>query len=169
MRFTDYKIDNGRLVISNALKRKLFLRFPFKKIPALNSYSEEIREYCKSKGQLPFFTAFDINNDNEDELILILISRTGGFGDIVIASKNGSLKRIKWKRPMNALYFDYLIEKSDTSPYSRFGLFSPTSTEEERRLNIQGPHILTKGYLTRVLYWDGHSYKQERISTLGET
>lgn len=156
-------------MLSNALRRKLLLQFPLKRLPTINEYNDEIQEYCNSKNQLPFFAAFDINNDNEDELILILKSiKVGGYGDIVVASKNGSLKRIKWEGAPNALYFDYLIEKADTRSYMRFGLFSATATEEEKRLKMKTPHILTKGFLSRVIYWDGYTYKQERISTLGE-
>lgn len=114
---------------------------------------------------ITFFATFDIDSDNNDKIILVLTSRVGGFGNIVIISKSGDIVNVRWNKPVNALYFDYLIERSDARSYKRFGLVG----SGDENVSIPVPHLVTKGFLTRIIYWNGTSYQQERISFLGES
>jgi hypothetical protein len=125
-------------------------------------YNQKIQDYCNSQGTLPFFLKFDINNDQEDEIILVVKTLIGGFGDIIIISKDGTINKVRWKRPMNALHFDYLIERSRGRSYPRFGIWPENTTAQQNEFNVSIPHLITKGYEKRVLYWDIDVYKQEK-------
>ena len=136
-------------------------KYPFHRIPKLEEYNQEIQEFCKENNRLPYFHKFDINNDGIDEILLIQRNPLGGFGRLFIITVNKGkykIETLKWKSPVNALFFDYLIDKAEPRSYRTFGFNSQV-------INVNTTHLKTKGYLSRVVFWNGKSYQQEEIST----
>lgn len=173
MKLNQIKIIDSKLILPKKLRRILKWKFPFYQIPKLDEFSREIQEFSKVKNRLPFYLKFDINNDGHEEIIIMQKSIIGGFGRLLIISeKEGKLKfkRIKWNRPVNSLYFDYLIDISKPKKYQTFGLIgfeddkSLPDSMKSKNVVANFSHVITKGYLTRIVYWDGEKYCQEKIS-----
>ncbi len=169
------KIVDFNLVLPKGIKRRLKWTFPFFRIPQLSEYNQEIIHFSKKNNQLPFYTKFDINNDGKEEIIVVQKSIIGGFGRLlIISSGDGKVKfeKIKWKRPVNSLYFDYLIDVAEPREYQTFGFkgLSKDSALYEsmnsKKVTVNFPHLITRGYLTRIVFWDGLKYCQEKISSL---
>ena len=175
MRWDEAKIVENQLILSKRLEQIIKWKYPFYRIPKIEEYSQEIIEYSKKNERLPFFIKYDINNDGNEELIIVHRSIIGGFGKLLIISKQNEkfkFDRIKWKRPVNSLFFDYLIDVAKPRSYQTFGYIGQESNEnmndsmKSKKVEIRLPHIITKGYLTRIVFWDGEKYRQEKISTL---
>jgi len=106
--------------------------------------------------------------------MIIHRSVIGGRGRLLIISEDkGKFKfnRIKWKRPVNTLFFDYMISYAEPAKYRPFGYIgegkSSMFPEIARTdlVNAKYPHIATKGYTTRVVYWDGMKYCEEKVTS----
>lgn len=162
MKKEDAKIIDNKLVLSKQLRRALQWKYPFYRIPKLEEYSQRIIDFSKKNNQLPFYSKFDINNDGKEEIMIIQRSIFGGYGRLVIIFEEaGKFKfnRIKWRRPVSSLFFDYLIDVTQARKYETFG-FHP------KKVTVKYQHIITKGYLIRIVYWDGFKYCQEKVGFL---
>lgn len=175
MGINEIKIVEDKLILPKRLLNTLKWKYPFYRIPKLKEYSQRITDFSKENNQLPFYSKFDINNDGKDEIMIIHKSIIGGYGRLLIISEdNGKFKfdRIKWRRPVNSLFFDYSIDVAKPREYQTFGFIGQEENEnlnnsmKSKKIEVKYPHIITKGYLTRVVYWNGVNYCQERISTL---
>ena len=123
MNIEEIKIVNHNLILPKQLSKRLKWKFPFYSIPQLKDYSQRIIELSKKNNKLPFYTKFDINNDGKEEIILIQTSLFDKLGRILIISNlNGKLKfdTVRWKRPVNALFCDYLIVSDKESKRPKF-------------------------------------------------
>ena len=50
--------------------------------------------------------------------------------------------------------------------YQTFGfidLDDRSDLPKSKKINVKYPHIITKGYNERIIYWDGEQFCQERI------
>lgn len=174
MELNEVKIIEEKLILPKRLLNILKWKYPFYRIPKLKEYSQKIIDFSKENNQLPFYSKFDINNDGKDEIMLIHKSIIGGHGRLLIISEDSGkfrFERIKWRRPVNALFFDYLIDIAEPGEYQTMGFTKHGKNKvlddgmESKRIIIKYTHLITKGYLTRVIYWNGENYCQERIST----
>lgn len=170
---SETKITGSKLYIPSKLLRKIRWRFPFHRIPVLSDYNPMIVKQCEEQGKLPFFCKLDINNDGEEEIAIVLKSIIGGYGKILIISMNDDqydFSIVKWSRPINALYFDYLINVSASRTYLKKGLSWSINNSNQRskvkKLNISHSHIRTEGYLSRVLWWSEGEFHQEKITNI---
>ncbi|PHN02560.1 hypothetical protein CRP01_31795 [Flavilitoribacter nigricans DSM 23189 = NBRC 102662] len=160
------KIVGKKLILPKRLTWILNWKYPFYRTPSLDEYSQRIIDFTKEQNRLPFYLKFDINNDGEEEIMIIQRSIFGGYGRLLIVSEvNQKFKfeSIRWNRPVNSLYFDYFIDIESPKSYQTFGLM------QSKKVTVNFPHIVTKGYLTRIVYWDGYRYCQERISSLNNS
>jgi len=154
-------IGDNELILPKQVLKKLKRKFPFYRIPKLKEYNHKIIVFSKENNQLPYYSKFDINNDGKDEIMLIHRSIIGGYGRLLIISEqDGKYKfdRIKWKRPVNSLFFDYRIEVAEPRKYQTF-----RPSMKSKKIKVDYPHIITKGYISRIVYWDGLIYRQEKI------
>lgn len=159
------KIISDQLFLPKRLSRMLKWKYPFWQIPKLGAYNLDIIQYSKRNKQLPFYVQFDINDDGKEEIILIQKSILGGYGRLLIISeKKGRFKvdKIKWEHPVNSMFFDYLIDESEPKEYRLFGMDGLNGMRSGKIL-VHTRHIVTKGMLSRIVYWDGSKYCQERI------
>ena len=175
LKIEEAQIIDHKLVLPKKLLNLIRWRFPFYQIPKLKEYNQKIVDFSKTHKQLPFFTKFDINNDGKEEIIIIQKPIIGGFGSVLIISlEEGRFKfdRVKWRRPVNALFFDYSIGRAEPRIYQTFGLIELEENVSDlpvsKKIDVKYPHLLTHGYLSRVVYWDGLKYCQERISFLSD-
>lgn len=159
MKKKEKPITTKRIILPSRLLNILKWRFPIYRIPKIEEYSRSLIEISKKNNQLPYCIQFDINDDGKDEILLIQKSVLDKIGRLLIISKKSGkykIDKIKWKRPENAVFPDYLIDISKPSAYQTFGINS-------KNINIKHNHLITKGYLRRIVYWDGSKYCQERI------
>lgn len=169
MEIAETKIIDHQLILPKRLLTSLKWNYPFHRIPQLKEYSQRIIESSKVENTLPFYAKFDINNDGKEEIILVQRSIIGGYGRLLIISDNGGrfkFETVKWRRPVNALFFDYFIEVTAPRNYQTFGLIGYEGIEKlpkSKRIEVKYLHVITGGYLTRVLYWDGMKFCQERV------
>lgn len=166
------KIVDDKLVLPKGLFRTLNWKYPFYQIPKLEEYSQRIIDFSKENNQLPFYSMFDINNDGKEEIMIVHKSIFGGYGRLLIISEeDGKFKfdRIKWRRPVNSLFFDYMIDIAKPKKYQTFGLIGEykslnlSESMKSKKVNVINHHIITKGYLKRIVYWDGFKYCQEKV------
>ncbi|MEZ5044659.1 MAG: hypothetical protein R2828_32485 [Saprospiraceae bacterium] len=175
MGINEIKIVDDKLILPKRILNTLKWKYPFYRIPKLKEYSKKIIDFSKENNQLPFFSKFDINGDGKDEVMIIHKSIISGYGRmLLISEEKGKFKfeRIKWRRPVSSLFFDYLIDEAKPREYQTFGFIGQEKNEKldnsmkSKKIKVKYSHIITKGYLTRVVYWNGEKYCQERISTL---
>lgn len=172
MELGDSVISDNTLTLPKNISRILKWKYPFYRLPKLEEYNEEIIKFSKEFNKLPFYVKLDINNDGREEIVLIQKSIIGGLGRVLIISMiNNKLRfdKIRWERPVNALFFDYLIDESLPRSYQKKDLFLEErkgSTTNSKQINVAYSHIITKGYITRIIYWDGGKYCQEKVSML---
>lgn len=172
MNVEQISVKNGKLTLPDNISRILKWKYPCYSTPKLEDYNEKIIELAKANRNLPFYQRFDINDDGIEEIILMQRSLIGGFGRLLIISDNNgtlNVEKIKWDRPMNALFFDYSIDKAKPRSYKRKGLFTKAikmNPSDNMEIKVGYPHIITRGYETRIVYWDGDKYCQEKISLL---
>lgn len=166
----DVKIIDEKLILPKKLSRAIKWRYPLYKIPVLEEYSDKIIKLSRKNNQLPFYSKFDINNDGKDEIMIIHKFFLGGHGRLLIISeKNGKFEfnRIKWRRPVNALFFDYLIDSAEPTKYEPRGFIKKgehslfPSMARTELVNAKYKHIATSGYISRIVYWNGNKYCQE--------
>ena len=169
------KILENKLIIPKRLAKKLKWSFPFYKIPKLDDYSQKIIEFSKENNKLPFYAKFDINNDGREEIMIIQISFFNKIGRLVIISFDDNEKpkfeTIRWRGAVNALFFDYLIDIAQPKTYQIFGFSGKKSNKsigeilktKEEEVTVKYPHIITKGYNKRIVYWDGKQFCHTRI------
>jgi hypothetical protein len=175
MKIEEIKIIDNKLILPKRLLRILKWKYPFYKIPDLNEYSQRIINFSKENNQLPFYSKFDINNDGNEEIMIIHKSVIGGHGRLLIISlKDRKFKfdRIKWNRPVNSLFFDYLIEQAPPKKYKTLEYIFRKNNHLKipEKIIVNHPHIVTKGYLRSIVYWNGEKYCQEKVSSIdGET
>lgn len=177
MKIKKAQIIEDKLTLPKRLLRLLSWKYPFYRIPKLKEYSQRIIEFSRENNQLPYYSKFDINDDGEEEIMIIQKSIFGGFGRLLIISeKNGkfNFERIKWNRPVNSLFFDYIIDEAKPRAYQTFGFIGQeenknlSSFMKSKKIKVKYPHLITKGYMERIVYWNGTNYCQERISTLSD-
>ncbi|HFA51539.1 MAG TPA: hypothetical protein ENJ95_21195 [Bacteroidetes bacterium] len=170
------KIINNKLILPKRLMRALKWNFPFYKIPKLDDYSQKIFSFSNEYGKLPFYSKFDINNDGQEEIMIIQKSFFDRIGRLVIISSNDTQIKfdiIKWIRPVNSFFFDYLIGMAMPNTYQTFGFKNQKNNEKlsdtmkSKKVIVKYPHIITKGYTNRIVYWDGLKFCQERIIKSG--
>lgn len=175
MEIEEPKIIDHKLILPKRLLTSLKWKYPFHRIPKLKEYSQGIIEYAKEKNKLPFYAKFDINNDGKEEILLIQRSIIGGYGRVLIISSDGGkykFETVKWRRPVNALFFDYSIMIAKPRNYNTFGFILEDEDENNqnlpisKKIEVKYPHLITDGYLTRVVYWDDMKFCQEWVSFL---
>lgn len=153
------------MIVTKKILRSLKWRFPFYSIPKLEEYREEVIKFSKEKNQLPFYTKCDINNDGKDEIIIIQKSIFDKIGRLVIVSENNRKNYfdvIRWEKPVNAHFFDYSIEITSPKSYQTFGV-TGVGGKKPQKVNVEYPHVITKGHNSRIVFWNGEKYCQERI------
>ena len=68
------------------------------------------------------------------------------------------------------MFFDYRITTALPEKYQTFGLKigkRDTTTKDNqmrsKKIQVDYPHLKTEGYLSRIVYWDGTDYCEERV------
>ena len=172
MEIAEIKIVDDKLLLPKRLLKILKWKYPFYRIPDLNEYSQRIIDFSKENNQLPFYSKFDIDNDGKEEIMLIQKSMIDKIGRLLIISiKNDKfeIEKIKWRPPVNALFFDYSIDAAEPKEYQTFGLIGAQNDNDldesmkSKKIRIEHKHLITKGYTSRIVYWNGKKYCQEKI------
>ncbi len=162
-------------LLPKQLLKILKWKYPLYSIPKLSEYSQSIIDFSKKNNQLPYYSKFDINNDGHEEIIIIHRSIVGGYGRLlIIAEKKGkfTFESIKWDTPVNSLFSDYFIDVAVPRTYQTVGFIGQEDSKKwgnvikSKKIRVHYPHIITKGYLSRIIYWNGVAFCQERISNL---
>jgi len=175
MSLKDIKIIGEKLILPKHLAIAIKLRYPLYQTPALEEYSDKIIDFSRKNKRLPFYLKFDINNDGKDEVMIIHRFLLGGRGRLLIISEeNGRYKfnQIKWKRPVNALFFDYYIDIAEPAKYRPTFYVAEGENSlfpEKARTDLvdtKYPHVVTVGYTSRVVYWNGEKYCEENVTSI---
>ena len=92
---------------------------------------------------------------------------------LIISEYNNKykFKKIRWNHPVNSLFFDYLIDIAKPREYQKFGMEESVNQKNSldlvssNKIVINNYHLITKGFINRVVYWNGMKYCQSQISS----
>ena len=98
-----------------------------------------------------------------------MIDKIGRLLIISIKNDQFEIEKIRWRRPINSLFFDYSIGAAEPREYQTFGLVGAKNYSDldesmkSKQIRVKHKHLITKGYTSRIVYWNGEKFCQEKI------